>query len=90
MLLLAGGKHITGWQLGNPVLMTEARVTLVDAYLAAAVFVGVGLNSGLGWWWADPLSGATVPVVWTAGQLPGRNKLKAGSRRVGSSFPKLN
>jgi divalent metal cation (Fe/Co/Zn/Cd) transporter len=60
MLLLAVGKHITGRQLGNPVLMTEARVTLVDAYLAAAVLVGVGLNSALGWWWADPVSGLVI------------------------------
>ena len=60
MLLLAGGKHLTGRQLGNPVLMTEARVTLVDAYLAAAVLLGVGLNSAFGWWWADPLSGLVI------------------------------
>jgi divalent metal cation (Fe/Co/Zn/Cd) transporter len=60
MLLLAGGKQVTGRQLGNPVLMTEARVTLVDAYLAAAVLVGVGLNSALGWWWADPVSGLVI------------------------------
>jgi divalent metal cation (Fe/Co/Zn/Cd) transporter len=60
MLLLARGKHITGRQLGNAVLMTEARVTLVDAYLAAAVLLGVGLNSALGWWWADPVSGLVI------------------------------
>jgi divalent metal cation (Fe/Co/Zn/Cd) transporter len=60
MLLLARGKHVTGRHLGNPVLMTEARVTLVDAYLAAAVLVGVGLNSALGWWRADPLSGLVI------------------------------
>ena len=60
MLLLAGGKHITGRQLGNPVLMTEARVTLVDGYLAAAVLVGVGFNSAFGWWWADPVSGLVI------------------------------
>ena len=60
MLLLAGGKHITGRKLGNPVLMTEARVTLVDGYLAAAVLLGVGLNSTLGWWWADPVSGLVI------------------------------
>jgi divalent metal cation (Fe/Co/Zn/Cd) transporter len=60
MLVLAGGKHVTGRQLNNPVLMTEARVTLVDAYLAAAVLVGVGLNTALGWWWADPVSGLVI------------------------------
>jgi divalent metal cation (Fe/Co/Zn/Cd) transporter len=60
MLLLAWGKHVTGHRLNNLVLMTEARVTLVDAYLAAAVLVGVGLNAALGWWWADPLSGLVI------------------------------
>jgi divalent metal cation (Fe/Co/Zn/Cd) transporter len=60
MLLLAWGKHITGRGLKNQVLMTEARVTLVDAYLAAAVLVGIGLNAALGWWWADPLSGLVI------------------------------
>ena len=60
MLLLAGGKHVTGCQLGNPVLITEARVTFVDAYLAAAVLAGVGFNSAFGWWWADPLSGQVI------------------------------
>lgn len=60
MLLLAWGKHRTGQQLENPVLMTEARVTLVDAYLAAAVFVGLLLNALAGWWWADPLAGLII------------------------------
>lgn len=60
MLLLAWGKHLTGQQLENPVLMTEARVTLVDAYLAAAVFVGLLLNALAGWWWADPLAGLII------------------------------
>ena len=60
MLLLAWGKLVTGRRLGNPVLRTEARVTLVDAYLAAAVLVGVGLNGWLGWWWADPLAGLVI------------------------------
>ena len=60
MLLLAWGKHRTGKQLDNPVLLTESRVTLVDAYLAAAVLVGVALNALLGWWWADPLAGLVI------------------------------
>jgi divalent metal cation (Fe/Co/Zn/Cd) transporter len=32
----------------------------VDAYLAFAVLVGVGLNAAFGWWWADPLSGLVI------------------------------
>jgi divalent metal cation (Fe/Co/Zn/Cd) transporter len=56
MLLPAWGKLRTGRHLGNSVLLTEARVTLMGAYLAAAVLVGAGLNAGLGYWWADPVS----------------------------------
>lgn len=60
MLTLAWGKNDTGRRLDNPVLQTEARVTLVDAYLAAAVLIGVILNGWLGWWWADPLAGLVI------------------------------
>jgi divalent metal cation (Fe/Co/Zn/Cd) transporter len=60
MLLLAWGKLITGRQLGNLVLTTEARVTLIDAALAGAVLIGVGLNALFGWWWADPLAGFVI------------------------------
>ena len=56
MLLLAFGKRTTGQQLKNEVLLTEGRVTLVDAYLAGAVLVGLVLNALFGWWWADPLA----------------------------------
>jgi divalent metal cation (Fe/Co/Zn/Cd) transporter len=55
MLALAYGKTQTGQQLDNPVLRTEGRVTIVDAYLAGAVLLGLVLNAALGWWWADPL-----------------------------------
>jgi divalent metal cation (Fe/Co/Zn/Cd) transporter len=57
---LAYSKRITGRRLGNPVLTTEAHVTLIDAYLAAAVLLGLGLNALLGWWWADPLAGLVI------------------------------
>ena len=36
------------------------RVTVVDAYLAGAVLVGLVLNTVLGWWWADPLAGLVI------------------------------
>jgi len=60
MALLAYGKLVTGRALGNVVLRTEARVTLIDAALAAAVLVGVGLNALAGWWWTDPLAGLVI------------------------------
>jgi divalent metal cation (Fe/Co/Zn/Cd) transporter len=60
MLLLAFGKRITGQKLKNEVLLTEGRVTLVDAYLAGAVLLGLLLNALFGWWWADPLAALVI------------------------------
>jgi divalent metal cation (Fe/Co/Zn/Cd) transporter len=57
MFLLAAGKARTGRALGNPVLRTEGRVTMIDAILATAVLLGLSLNAALGWWWADPAAG---------------------------------
>jgi divalent metal cation (Fe/Co/Zn/Cd) transporter len=57
MFTLAAGKSRTGKALGNPVLQTEGRVTLIDGILAVAVLAGLALNAGLGWWQADPLAG---------------------------------
>jgi divalent metal cation (Fe/Co/Zn/Cd) transporter len=62
MWLLAFGKHRTGVQLRNRVLMTEARVTVIDGALAGAVLIGVALNAALGWWWADPVSSLVILV----------------------------
>jgi divalent metal cation (Fe/Co/Zn/Cd) transporter len=57
MFALAAGKARTGRALGNPVLRTEGRVTLIDGVLATAVLLGLVLNAALGWWWADPAAG---------------------------------
>jgi divalent metal cation (Fe/Co/Zn/Cd) transporter len=57
MFALAAGKARTGRMLANPVLRAEGRVTMIDGILAAAVLLGLALNAGLGWWWADPAAG---------------------------------
>ena len=57
MFLLAAGKARTGRALDNPVLRTEGRVTMIDGILATSVLLGLALNAGLGWWWADPAAG---------------------------------
>jgi divalent metal cation (Fe/Co/Zn/Cd) transporter len=64
MLLLAWGKQQTGRALDNRVLLAEAKVTLIDGYLAGAVLVGLVLNAVLSWWWADPL--AALVIVYYA------------------------
>jgi divalent metal cation (Fe/Co/Zn/Cd) transporter len=60
MVALAAAKIRTGGELDNRVLQTEGRVTLVDAYLAAAVLLGLVANAGLDWWWADPVAGLVI------------------------------
>ena len=72
---LATGKARVGRALDNPVLRTEGRVTMVDAFLATAVLIGLALNAGLGWWWADPLAGY---VILFYGLKEGRAALRPG------------
>ena len=60
MFALAYGKSVTGRALGNRVLQTEARVTVIDGLLAASVLVGLILNASLGWWWADPAAAFVI------------------------------
>jgi divalent metal cation (Fe/Co/Zn/Cd) transporter len=60
------------WQLADPLISAEARVTLIDGYLAATVLVGLILNALFGWWWADPL--ASLVLVYYG--------IKEGHRRA--------
>jgi divalent metal cation (Fe/Co/Zn/Cd) transporter len=60
MSALAWGKWAVGKRLDNPVLLTEGRVTLIDAILATSVLLGILLDYTLGWWWADPLAGLVI------------------------------
>ena len=57
MFALAVGKARTGRALGNPVLQSEGRVTLIDGILATAVLLGLVLNAAAGLWQADPAAG---------------------------------
>jgi divalent metal cation (Fe/Co/Zn/Cd) transporter len=72
MFALAAGKRSTGRALGNRVLQTEARVTVIDGLLATALLAGLILNAALGWWWADP---AAALVIVYYGVREGRHAL---------------
>jgi divalent metal cation (Fe/Co/Zn/Cd) transporter len=51
-------------RLQSGALEAEARQTRVCAYLSAILLAGLGLNAGLGWWWADPVAGLLmVPLI---------------------------
>ena len=86
MLLLAWGKLVIGRQLGNLLLTTEARVTLIDAALAGAVLIGVGLNALLGWWWADPVAGLVIVYY---GLTEGRAAWKHARRASGARASRM-
>lgn len=66
MFSLAAGKKRTGAALHNPVLITEGRVTVIDALLAVAVLLGLAGNATFNWWWADPVAG--LVIVYYAGR----------------------
>lgn len=70
MFGLAAGKSRTGRALGNPVLRTEGRVTVIDGILAVAVLLGLILNAVAGWWWADPAAGYVL-VYYAAREVRG-------------------
>ena len=42
----------------------DARQTDFCVYLSAILLVGLLLNAGLGWWWADPIAALVmVPII---------------------------
>jgi divalent metal cation (Fe/Co/Zn/Cd) transporter len=60
MPLLALAKHRTGQALGNRTLMTDAAESAFCAFTSGAALLGLGLNTGLGWWWADPAAALVI------------------------------
>jgi divalent metal cation (Fe/Co/Zn/Cd) transporter len=62
MFGLAAAKTRTGNELGNPVLLAEAKVTVIDGTLAAGILLGLVLNAAAGWWWADVAAGGILVV----------------------------
>ena len=64
MPLLGVLKRRTGSALGSRMLLADAAESLFCAYLSGAVLLGLVLNIGFGWWWADPVAAlAIVPLV---------------------------
>lgn len=76
MLGLARAKGALGAQLGNHPLAAEARMTLLDGFLAGLILVALVLNLVSGWWWADALAAAFVGVLALS---EGRENLQAAA-----------
>jgi divalent metal cation (Fe/Co/Zn/Cd) transporter len=64
MPVLARLKRRIASRLGSGALEAEARQTRLCACLSAILLAGLGLNAGLGWWWADPVAAlGMVPLI---------------------------
>jgi divalent metal cation (Fe/Co/Zn/Cd) transporter len=64
MPLLARSKRSVARALASGALEAEARQTSLCAYLSVIGLVGIALNAGIGWWWADPVAALImVPII---------------------------
>jgi len=64
MPLLARAKRRVAERIGSAALTADATQTQLCTYLSAILLVGLGLNSAVGWWWADPVAGLMmVPII---------------------------
>jgi divalent metal cation (Fe/Co/Zn/Cd) transporter len=63
MPLLAVAKLRTGRALGSRTLIADSAETAFCAATSAATLLGVGLNTWLGWWQADPIAGLAIAAL---------------------------
>jgi len=64
MPVLALGKLRVARPLGSQALKADAMETAVCSYLSFTLLLGLGLNAGFGWWWADPVAGLLMlPLI---------------------------
>jgi divalent metal cation (Fe/Co/Zn/Cd) transporter len=63
MPALATAKLRTGRALGNRTLIADSAETAFCAATSAATLLGVGLNTWLGWWQADPIAGLVIAAL---------------------------
>jgi divalent metal cation (Fe/Co/Zn/Cd) transporter len=63
MPLLAWFEVRTGRELDSKSVLADAKQLILCVYLSGAVFVGLLLNSLLGWWWADSVAALVVAFL---------------------------
>ncbi len=64
MPLLARAKRSVASQLNSRAMLADSKQTDICAYLSAILLVGLILNAGFGWWWADPLAALImIPII---------------------------
>ena len=63
MPLLAVAKRRTGQAMNNRAVIADSDETAFCAFTSAAALLGIGLNAGLGWWWADPAAALVIAAL---------------------------
>ncbi len=64
MPVFAFSKQRVAKALGSKALASDAMETWVCSYLSLVLLIGLGLNAGFGWPWADPLAAlAMLPLI---------------------------
>ncbi len=60
---LAIAKRRTGKALNNRTLIADSAETAFCAFTSGTALIGVGLNSWLDWWWADPAAALVIAAL---------------------------
>ncbi|MET8044838.1 cation transporter [Micromonospora sp. NPDC005215] len=63
MPVLSHAQRRAGRELNSRSAVADSKQTLLCTYLSAVLLVGLGLNSLLGWSWADPLAALVIAAV---------------------------
>lgn len=63
MPLLGIAKRRLARLLGSRALSADSTETFFCSYFSATLLVGLALNAGLGWWWADPVAALIMAVL---------------------------
>jgi divalent metal cation (Fe/Co/Zn/Cd) transporter len=63
MPVLSWGQRRAGRELGSLSAVADSKQTLLCTYLSAVLLVGLSLNAGLGWSWADPIAAMVIALV---------------------------
>jgi divalent metal cation (Fe/Co/Zn/Cd) transporter len=68
MPLLSRAKKKVAKALGSAAMHADAKQTDFCVYLSAILLIGLLLNAGPGWWWADPVAALImVPLIANEG-----------------------
>ena len=68
MPLLSRAKKKVAKELGSAAMYADAKQTDFCVYLSAILLIGLLLNAGPGWWWADPVAALImVPLIANEG-----------------------